>query len=252
MKYIVSVSGGKDSTALLLYALNNLQVNKEDEIVPVFCDTGWEHDDTYNYIDYLEEKLNIKIIKIQNEIGGMRELALHKNFMPNRVMRYCTEELKQKPFKKFVYENFVSKNIDFISLIGVRRDESKARADAECFKIVRETYNRKAFYIKTLQPIVYWSTERVFQYIKESGLEPNPLYKKEYSRVGCYPCIYANKGELEMLEGKYLARLRSLEKEVSEKLGKTAKFYPPNREKFLQDKQPKLFNIKGDENARKN
>jgi 3'-phosphoadenosine 5'-phosphosulfate sulfotransferase (PAPS reductase)/FAD synthetase len=241
MKYVVSVSGGKDSTALLLYALNNLQVNKDDEIIPVFADTGWEHDDTYKYLDYLEEKLNIKIIRLKNEIGGMREVALHKNFMPNQMMRYCTEELKQKHFKKFVYENFVSKDIDFISLVGVRREESKARADAECFKIIRETYNRKAFYIKRLMPLAYWSTKRVFEYIQENGLEPNPLYKKGYSRVGCYPCIFANKSELEMLEGKYLKRLRSLEKEVSEKLGKAAKFYPANREKFLQDKQPKLF-----------
>jgi 3'-phosphoadenosine 5'-phosphosulfate sulfotransferase (PAPS reductase)/FAD synthetase len=131
MKYVVSISGGKDSTALLLYALNNLQVDPVDEIIPVFFDTGWEHDDTYEYLDYLEKKLNIKIIKIQNEIGGMRELALHKKFMPNRMMRYCTEELKQKPFKKWIYENFVSKDIDFISLIGIRRDESKARADYE-------------------------------------------------------------------------------------------------------------------------
>jgi 3'-phosphoadenosine 5'-phosphosulfate sulfotransferase (PAPS reductase)/FAD synthetase len=240
MKYIVSVSGGKDSTALLLYALNNLQVSSEDEIVPVFCDTGWEHDDTYRYLDYLEKKLGIKIIRIKSELGGMRELCLHQKFMPNRIMRFCTTELKQKPFKKWIYENFVSKGIDFISLIGVRRDESKMRSNEECFKIVRETFNRKAFFIKTLQPIVYWSTKRVFEYIEENGLEPNPLYAQGYSRVGCYPCVFANKAELQMLDGKYLERLRNLEKEVSEKLGKTAKFYPPEREKFLQDKQPQL------------
>jgi 3'-phosphoadenosine 5'-phosphosulfate sulfotransferase (PAPS reductase)/FAD synthetase len=240
MKYIVSVSGGKDSTALLLYALNNLQVNKEDEIIPVFADTEWEHKYTYEYLDYLEEKLGIKIVRIKNEIGGMREIVLHKKFMPNRLRRYCTEELKQKPFKKWVYENFVSKNIDFINLVGVRREESKARANEESFKIMRETYNRKAFYVKTLQPIVYWTTERVFQYIEENGLEPNPLYKKGYKRVGCYPCIFANKAELQMLDGEYLERLRNLEKEVSEKIGKTAKFFAPEREKFLQNKQPQL------------
>jgi 3'-phosphoadenosine 5'-phosphosulfate sulfotransferase (PAPS reductase)/FAD synthetase len=247
MKYIVSVSGGKDSTALLLYALNNLQVDPEDEIIPVFFDTGWEHDDTYNYINYLEEKLNIKMIRLKSELGGMREVALHKNFMPNRLMKYCTTELKLKPFKKWLYENFVTKGIDFISLVGVRREESKARANYESFIIKRETFNRKAFFIKTLLPIVYWSTEEVFNYIKENGLEPNPLYSKGYKRVGCYPCIYANKAELQMLDGKYLERLRNLEEEVSKKLGKTAKFFTPEREKFLQDKQLKLFNIKGDE-----
>ncbi|MCR8964155.1 phosphoadenosine phosphosulfate reductase family protein [Brevibacillus halotolerans] len=49
---ILSVSGGKDSTAMWLYA-------KEQgiEVLPVFADTGHEHEKTYEYLDYLENKL---------------------------------------------------------------------------------------------------------------------------------------------------------------------------------------------------
>jgi 3'-phosphoadenosine 5'-phosphosulfate sulfotransferase (PAPS reductase)/FAD synthetase len=241
MKYIISISGGKDSTALLLWALNNLTEDPSNEIIPVFCDTGWEHKDTYEYLKYLEKELNIKIIRLQNELGGMREVALHKGFMPNRIMKYCTSELKIKPFKKFIYENFVSKGIDFITLVGVRREESKSRADYECFAVVKETYKRKVFYVKTLMPLAYWTEDRVFDYIKDNGLEVNPLYKRGSKRVGCYPCVNANKYELQMLEPEYIERLRNLEKEVSEKIGKEAKFFTPDRDKFLQDRQPNLF-----------
>jgi 3'-phosphoadenosine 5'-phosphosulfate sulfotransferase (PAPS reductase)/FAD synthetase len=241
MKYVVSISGGKDSTALLLWALNNLTEDSNNEIIPVFCDTGWEHKNTYEYLEYLEKELNIKIIRLQNELGGMREVALHKGFMPNRIMKYCTFELKIKPFKKFIYENFVSKSIDFITLVGVRREESESRADYECFAVVRETYKRKVFYIKRLMPLVYWTEDKVFDYIKDNGLEVNPIYKKGSKRAGCYPCINARKSEIQKLEPEYVKRVRDLEKEISEKIGKKAKFFTSDRDKFMPDRQPSLF-----------
>ena len=40
MKHIISFSGGKDSTALILWAKENLE-----EFITVFCDTGWEQRD---------------------------------------------------------------------------------------------------------------------------------------------------------------------------------------------------------------
>jgi len=58
MKYLVSVSGGKDSTATLLWILEGRQ---KEYIIPIFCDTGWEMDETYEYLDYLENRLEIKI-----------------------------------------------------------------------------------------------------------------------------------------------------------------------------------------------
>lgn len=47
MKIIVSFSGGKDSQACLIQAANKYGA---DKIEAVFCDTGWEHPDTYQHI----------------------------------------------------------------------------------------------------------------------------------------------------------------------------------------------------------
>lgn len=49
---ILTFSGGKDSTAMWLYARE-----QSVEVMPVFCDTGHEHRLTYEYVDYLESKL---------------------------------------------------------------------------------------------------------------------------------------------------------------------------------------------------
>ena len=59
---IASISGGKDSTAMLLYLIEN-----NIKFTPVFCDTGWEHPLTYDHLEYLEAMLNIKITRLRNE-----------------------------------------------------------------------------------------------------------------------------------------------------------------------------------------
>lgn len=227
MKYLVSLSGGKDSTACLLWALDTLP---KKDIIPYFIDTKWEHESVYEYLVYLEKELDIKIIRLESE--GMEALSKRKKMMPNRVMRFCTENLKVKPTLEF-YKTFQNKGIDFINIVGVRREEIKARENTEVFTISKQG-------IKTLFPIAYWDTQRVFDYIKSHELEVNPLYKKGFKRVGCYPCIFARKHELLMMEDKYKQRLRNLEKEMQGIVGKAgfdkrkAKFFSPDLDKHLR------------------
>jgi len=72
---VANVSGGKDSTAMVLYFIE-LGLDFE----PIFCDTGWEHEQTYEYLDYLEKMVIKKPIKrLRNEKyfktseGGMQK-----------------------------------------------------------------------------------------------------------------------------------------------------------------------------------
>ena len=56
MKNIVSFSGGKDSTAMLLMMIE--KGIKIDEII--FCDTGKEFDELYEHIDKIESYIGQK------------------------------------------------------------------------------------------------------------------------------------------------------------------------------------------------
>ena len=49
------------------------------------------------------------------------------------------------------------------------------------------------------RPLLHWSKERVFEFLSDRGVPPNPLYGLGYGRVGCFPCIHANKTELSLL-----------------------------------------------------
>jgi len=53
---LLSVSGGKDSTALILHA-----IERGVNFRCCFADTGHEHPDTYEYLESLEDKLGIRI-----------------------------------------------------------------------------------------------------------------------------------------------------------------------------------------------
>ena len=231
MKYIVSISGGKDSTACLLYMLERA---KKEDIIPVFCDTKWEADETYEYLDYLEKKLNIEIVRIESE--GMFALCERKKFVINRHMRSCTIELKIKPFQKWVKENFVSKE-EFIVVEGIRREESEARKNTEVLEIKQSVLSGEKFLIPTMYPIAFWGIEKVFAYIEEKGIKINPLYRKGFRRVGCMPCVNASKYELLYLPKKYRDRLEALEKTIGEQINKKAFMFHPNAgQKYLRER----------------
>lgn len=60
IKHIASVSGGKDSTALLILA----KLERGIQIESVFADTGHEHAETYRYLEYLDQVLGpIRTVK---------------------------------------------------------------------------------------------------------------------------------------------------------------------------------------------
>lgn len=63
MKVIVSFSGGKDSLAALLWTREHITNN----FTTVFCDTGWEHPLTYEYIHRIADKLHLDFGNIEVE-----------------------------------------------------------------------------------------------------------------------------------------------------------------------------------------
>ena len=60
-RHILSLSGGKDSTALAIHMRNT---RSEIEMEYVFCDTQKELTETYEYLNRVEAYLGKKIIRL--------------------------------------------------------------------------------------------------------------------------------------------------------------------------------------------
>lgn len=66
IKHVVSVSSGKDSDSTLKLALNRCPPGS---VVPIFCDTGNEHEEVDVHLDYLEKHHGIKIVRLKNDFS---------------------------------------------------------------------------------------------------------------------------------------------------------------------------------------
>lgn len=74
--HVVSVSGGKDSAATLLLAIARFG---RARVIAIFCDTGNEHAEVYAYLDYLEQALDIRIVRLRANFD--REIAAKRMFI---------------------------------------------------------------------------------------------------------------------------------------------------------------------------
>ncbi|GAA5786103.1 phosphoadenosine phosphosulfate reductase family protein [Chitiniphilus shinanonensis] len=74
--HVVSVSGGKDSAATLISALLRFGRHR---VRAIFCDTGNEHQAVYDYLDYLEQALDIKIDRLRANFD--QEIANKRMFI---------------------------------------------------------------------------------------------------------------------------------------------------------------------------
>lgn len=203
---IASISGGKDSAAMSLH-LRELGIEHRR----VFMDTGWEHEATY---DYLRGELT-RIIGPIEEIRGpmtMEEIVRHKAMFPSRQRRWCTDELKVKPMRRYV-SALIDEGHDPVNAVGVRADESLARS-----RLV-EWERTEHIDCDVWRPILRWSVEDVIAIHKRHGLRPNPLYLQGAERVGCWPCIMSRKSEIRFIADRdpsRIDRLRVLEHDVEE------------------------------------
>ena len=180
---VVSFSGGKDSTALILHL-------KEQGIEhqTVFCDTGWEHQITTDYIEYINETiLNGELITLVHKRfpKGMREMVKFYKQVPNARFRSCTGILKVQPMMQWLKTQEIE-----IVYQGIRAEESTKRAQMD----KREFNKDYDAYIE--RPLMDWKAQDVFDIHKKHDIKPNPLYLKGAERVGCFPCIMINHREI--------------------------------------------------------
>jgi 3'-phosphoadenosine 5'-phosphosulfate sulfotransferase (PAPS reductase)/FAD synthetase len=173
VRHILSMSGGKDSTALAVFMRD-----KVPEMEYVFCDTEKELPETYEYLDRVQAYLGKTIHRLNANRGFDHWLQLYGGYLPSGRMRWCTRMLKLKPFEEFVGDDEV------VSYVGIRADEN------------REGYISTKPNIKAVFPLKEAGLVEadVLRILEESGLGL-PTYYEWRTRSGCYFCFFQRKSE---------------------------------------------------------
>ncbi|MCX2975721.1 hypothetical protein EYC87_19295 [Halieaceae bacterium IMCC8485] len=198
VKHVLGLSGGKDSSALALYVK---ETRPELDIEYFFTDTGYELPETNEFIDKLEEKLgyiNRLNSRSFNNIEGRGEkdfsnlLKENGDYLPSQRDRWCTVQLKLKPFERWVDE-FIKDGYIVKNYVGIRADEQERSG----FMVIE----------KPIESIMPFREDGIVKSDIKNILERNgldlPAYYEWRSRSGCSFCFYQKKIEWVRLMEKH-------------------------------------------------
>lgn len=167
MIHVISVSGGKDSTALWLWAIRTGLA----PLMPLFCDTKWESSkdgiSTYGYLDDLERRLG-PIRRVVSE--GFEERTRRGGTFPSRVRKWCSPELKVAMCAaelQRIRAEYPDEDVEV--LVGFRKEESLARAQTT------EREWMPDYDCEVWRPILDWTIQDVIAEHRRAGVPMNPL-----------------------------------------------------------------------------
>lgn len=192
---LLAFSGGKDSVCvygICKRASEELGVAFDDMFFMQYNITNVDPPELVQFVKKQFPQCHLHIPK-----RTMWQLIVDKHLPPTMIMRYCCKELKE-----------VSQIKGGFTLTGVRHAESARRAKRGALEILGKSKSdrillndnedrrwiencmQKNAYV--CNPIIDWSDEEVWRFIKYDNLPYCSLYDEGWKRLGCIGCPFAN------------------------------------------------------------
>ncbi len=214
---VIESSGGKDSQGMLDFVSRLAAVQGvTDRIVVVHADLGeveWDES-----VDLGPDwKGTLDLAARQAAAYGLRFIAvraLGKDGKPDTLLdqierrgkfpdarnRYCTSGQKRGPARavmtKLAGERKIGRPVRILNCLGMRGQESCARANAEPFELEEGATSPTTKWVWRWLPIHAWTVEQVWAQIKQAGTPVHPIYSKGLSRASCSFCVLGSKNDL--------------------------------------------------------
>jgi phosphoadenosine phosphosulfate reductase len=170
-KLVYSCSFGAEGMVLI----DLISKVKKDATI-VFLDTDFHFKETYELIDKVKARypsLNIELAK--PEITPEEQAAQYGEQLWERDADACCNVRKLVPLQRELdkYDAWIS---------GLRREQSPTRANTQ---FVNQDNRFKSIKIC---PLIHWTEDEIWMYIKLHQLPYNELHDKNYPSIGCEYC----------------------------------------------------------------
>ncbi len=203
---VVSFSGGKDSLATLLLALD---AGLKPKVL--YVDTGLEFAETNTHVNEVAQKYGLEVVKGDAKDAFWENVA---NFgPPGKDFRWCCKTCKLGPTVKLIKKHFPK---GVVSLIGQRAYESEQRARKGA--IWRNPWVPGQLGVS---PIQDWTALHIWLYIFEKDAPYNVWYERGLERIGCWLCPSSDVADLDVVKKHYpdYERWERILKDYAEKMG---------------------------------
>ena len=188
-RHVLGLSGGRDSAALAVYMRQN---HPEIDIEYFFTDTGKELPEVYEYLVQLEGFLGRPILRLNPDRDFDFWLKQYNDFLPSPQTRWCTRQLKLRPFEQWV-KPMLEDGIRVYSYVAIRADEQ-----------YREGYASKSPNLVVRLPLKETGIDKagVLEILEGTGLGL-PSYYEWRTRSGCTFCFFQQKIEWARLRERH-------------------------------------------------
>lgn len=196
---VVNSSGGKDSICALHmivgmakhqnYPLNKIIVSHQD-----LGEAEWS-----GTIDLVKKQaakygLFVEVEKRIDKNGheeSLLEYVERRGKWPSRNQRYCTSDYKRAPGDKVIRRLANKINAkEVLSVFGFRKEESPHRAKKKRLSIIKRL-TTKSRNVYECNPILHWTTDRVWNCIKNNNIPYHFAYNLGMPRLSCCFCIFS-------------------------------------------------------------
>ncbi len=166
-----------------------------NSVIKIFTlDTGRLFQETYDLLDITQKKYALPIEVYFPGTSRVEEMVKTKGInlfyesIENR--RLCCHIRKIEPLHRALAGMEVW-------ITGMRKEQSVTRSQAALVEW------DPVYQIIKLNPLIHWTDDMVWQYVKNQKIPVNDLHSKGYPSIGCLPCTRAIQPEEDVRSGRW-------------------------------------------------
>ncbi|MEK5166823.1 phosphoadenylyl-sulfate reductase [Paenibacillus sp. FSL R5-0527] len=140
-----------------------------------YLDTDFHFKETYETRDAIAAQYNLEFVRVSPKLTPEEQAEKYGDELWKSDPNACCNLRKVEPLTRVLggYEAWIT---------GIRRDQAPTRANAK-----KVEYDAKFGLVK-FNPLAAWTSDDVWNYIRENKLIYNPLHDRNYPSIGCEHC----------------------------------------------------------------